>query len=154
MSDQFSESLIERAWQKSGGECECEKELHGQFGRCNKMLLKSYYCDQSSAYGWETHSISGKYLDTVSDIEILCWDSCFPWRLVQPTWTSASPSMGSSSSRLYALFLCGGYFRRRARRGGRAGEISGWVALAIISLHSLGIGDVHLDHRLLAILLP
>ena len=76
MSDQFSESLVERAWRRSGGACECEKIAHGHIGRCNKMLLKSYRSDQSSAYGWETHSISGQHLDTMSDIEILCWDPC------------------------------------------------------------------------------
>ena len=77
MADQFSEYLIERAWKRSGGECECEKEAHGHVGRCNKMLMLSYRSDHSSAYGWEAHSISGQYLDEMSDIEILCWDPCY-----------------------------------------------------------------------------
>ena len=41
------------------------------------MLLKSYRSDQSSAYGWEVYSISGQHLDSMSDIEILCWDPCY-----------------------------------------------------------------------------
>ena len=77
MSDHFSESLIEQAWQRSGGECECWKESHGHIGTCNKMLMKTYRGDRSSAYGWEAYSISGQYLDEMSDIEILCWDPCY-----------------------------------------------------------------------------
>ena len=77
MSDQYSERLVERAWQRSGGQCECERKAHGHIGRCNKMLLKSYRSDQSSAYGWEVYSISGQHLDSMSDIEILCWDPCY-----------------------------------------------------------------------------
>jgi len=76
MADQFSETLVERAFQRSGGRCECEKVAHGHSGRCSKILQKVYRGDSTSAYGWEAHSKSGQYLDMVSDIEILCWDPC------------------------------------------------------------------------------
>ena len=77
MVDQFSESLVERAWQRSGGRCECEKTSHGHIGRCDQMLLKTFRGDRNSGYGWEAHSISKQHLNELSDIEILCWNPCY-----------------------------------------------------------------------------
>lgn len=56
---EFSDELIDRAWARSGGNCECTRVTHGHTGRCNKVLLKSFHGDRYSTYGWEAHSKSG-----------------------------------------------------------------------------------------------
>ena len=76
MAGQFPESIVEQAWVRSGGQCECEGTTHGHTGRCNKILLKSFQGDRDISYGWEAHSITGSHLDTVSDCLILCWEPC------------------------------------------------------------------------------
>ena len=76
MANQFSPILVNRAWQRSRGMCECERKAHGHIRRCNRMLMKTYQGDSNSAFGWEAYSKSGRYLETVSDIEILCWNPC------------------------------------------------------------------------------
>jgi hypothetical protein len=73
---EFSGELIEKAWIRSGGRCECVSTTHNHVGKCYKMLLKSYRRDRKSEFGWEAHSISGLYLDSLSDCEILCLESC------------------------------------------------------------------------------
>lgn len=70
----FSEYIIKKAWERSGGRCECIKTTHGHPRRCNKKLLELYRGDNESEYGWETHSKSGSYLNDLSDCEIICWD--------------------------------------------------------------------------------
>ena len=76
MADQFSDAIVEQAWTRSGGKCECERVTHGHTGRCNKTLLKSFRGDRDSSYGWEPHSKSGLHLDIASDCQILCWNPC------------------------------------------------------------------------------
>jgi len=69
----FSEYIIKEAWLRSGGKCECTRQIHGHVGRCGKRLLEIYRGDMDSESGWEARSKSGSYTD-VSDCEILCWD--------------------------------------------------------------------------------
>jgi len=73
---EFSEDVVEQAWTRSGGYCECTRTTHGHIGRCNKVLLKSNRGDRDDPFGWEAHSISGLHKDSVSDCEILCWKKC------------------------------------------------------------------------------
>lgn len=73
---EFSEKLIERAWIRSGGRCECTRKNHIHIGKCYRMLLKSFRGDRKSEFGWEAYSISGRYLGSLSDCEILYLDSC------------------------------------------------------------------------------
>jgi len=76
MADRFSDWLIERAWIRSGGKCECQRTKHVHWGRCNKALARSSQGDRDSSYGWEAHSKSGLHLDSLTDCEILCWNPC------------------------------------------------------------------------------
>ena len=73
---EFTDELVEQAWARAGGVCECECATHGHLGRCGKALLKPYRDDRYSFFGWEAHSKSGRYMDSLSDCEILCWDPC------------------------------------------------------------------------------
>ena len=70
----FPESIVEKAWERSAGYCECTRIIHEHEGKCNKVLLKNKRRDKDSLYGWEAHSIGGRVLKSLSDCEILCWD--------------------------------------------------------------------------------
>ena len=74
---EFSETLIEKAWARSEGICECELEGHNHKGRCRNTLIKSHRGDRYSYFAWEAHSKSGYYLDSLDDCEILCWEPCY-----------------------------------------------------------------------------
>jgi hypothetical protein len=73
----FSDEIVEQAWKRSGGTCECENENHGHTGRCGKTLLRAFRSDRFSYFGWEVHSKSGQYMDSLDDCEILCIDPCY-----------------------------------------------------------------------------
>jgi hypothetical protein len=70
----FSDQIVERAWKRSGGVCECTREKHADRGVCKQKLNKDQRGDKDSPHGWEAHSISGLYKNIASDCEILCWD--------------------------------------------------------------------------------
>ena len=76
MAEQFSDWIVEKAWIRAEGKCECTRTTHEHWGRCNKALSKGSRGDRDSTYGWEAHSKSGSHLDTLSDCEILCWKPC------------------------------------------------------------------------------
>lgn len=76
MAGEFSESIIEQAWVRSGGKCECDEVGHGHTGRHNRTVLKVYHGDRYSEYGWEAHSVSTRHLDSLSDCKIYCWEPC------------------------------------------------------------------------------
>lgn len=73
----FSEAIIEKAWARSGGICECQREGHNHKNRCRNPLIKSHRGDKLSYFGWEAHSKSGYYLDSLDDCEILCLEPCY-----------------------------------------------------------------------------
>ena len=73
----FSEDIIEQAWARARGICECEHEGHGHLGQCGKTLLKSFRGDKFSYFGWEANSKSGHHKDELTDCEIMCIDPCF-----------------------------------------------------------------------------
>jgi hypothetical protein len=70
----FPESVVEYAWSRSRGRCECRRVSHGHDNvRCNKILMwRNRGLEGIGA--WEAHhkSISGG--DGLSNCEILCWD--------------------------------------------------------------------------------
>ncbi len=76
MGEQFPESIIEQAWVRSGGKCECDETGHEHTGKHNRMVLKTFHGDRHSDYGWEAHSVSGLHLDSLSDCKIYCWNPC------------------------------------------------------------------------------
>ena len=75
----FSNETIEKAWERSGGYCECRRVACGHSasytGQCTQRLLKYRRGDDSSAYGWEAHhrtAVSKGGSDSLSNCEILC----------------------------------------------------------------------------------
>jgi len=67
----FPTSIVDQAWNKSGGQCECTRTGHGHSGRCSRELLKVRR-GVESPYGWETHHKTVGCDDTLSNCEVLC----------------------------------------------------------------------------------
>ena len=86
----FSNQMVDRAWQRSGGFCECAWPLHMHEGRCNRVLFKFLKGDLTSEWGWEVHSKTGGY-KTLSDSEVLC-THCYNVRVSQETADTAAPA--------------------------------------------------------------
>ncbi|MGA2367909.1 MAG: hypothetical protein ABSF74_05000 [Dehalococcoidia bacterium] len=69
----FSESVVSQAWNRSHGKCGCPHLAHDH-GRnpCTRPVSWEAIGREGNG-GWQARSTSGKYLDTPSDCEILCW---------------------------------------------------------------------------------
>ena len=74
---EFPESVVEKAWSRSGGRCECTRARHGHSGRCNRLLLKSARGNRDDPLGWEAHHSISSGGETLSNCEILCWNPCY-----------------------------------------------------------------------------
>lgn len=69
----FPESVIDQAWERADGACECKRTSHGHGPICGKNLIRSN--PGRAGYGaWEAHHIDSSGPDTLSNCEILCWD--------------------------------------------------------------------------------
>jgi hypothetical protein len=75
MSGQVSRNIIDEAWKRSGGYCECTLTSHDHEGRCKKLICK-FFRGEADELGWEVHSLSGKPLDDISDNIVMC-SGCF-----------------------------------------------------------------------------
>jgi hypothetical protein len=69
----FSDSLVERCWNRSGGCCQCTRKGHDHGDICNKLLTKQRQGRRDDESAWEAHSRSGLFLHTMQDCEIFCW---------------------------------------------------------------------------------
>ena len=70
----FSEEVVERAWRRAGGRCECRRKTHGHYYvRCNKQLVWKNRGREGRGC-WEAHHRSSSGGDGLSNCEILCWD--------------------------------------------------------------------------------
>ena len=67
----FSSQVVDQAWLRSVGFCECKQVSHHHNGRCNRVLFKFLRGKLESEWGWEAHSKSGSYID-LADCEIMC----------------------------------------------------------------------------------
>jgi hypothetical protein len=69
----FSDDVVEQAWGRAGGKCECTRTTHGHWGRCNTPLL--WAARGREGWGaWEAHHIDGNpNNDFLTNCEILCW---------------------------------------------------------------------------------
>lgn len=67
----FSDSIVQQAWQRAGGKCECERTSCGHTGKCSKQLTQGFQ-GWELAGGWEAHHITAGGQDTLSNCEILC----------------------------------------------------------------------------------
>lgn len=80
----FSNEIVDGAWKRSGGKCECTRPRHGHTGRCNQPLQATAKADMASSYGWKVNSVSGVYKNLLADCEILCI-KCFKAVTETPT---------------------------------------------------------------------
>lgn len=71
----FSDYTVMKAWERSGGRCECERSSHGHSGRCTQKLMLNQRGNDNSIYGWEAHhkiAVARGGSDVLSNCEILC----------------------------------------------------------------------------------
>jgi len=70
----FAENVLEQAWKRSGGKCECRRWTHNHnVVRCGQPLV--FFNRGQEAQGrWEPHRIDRKGDDSLVNCEILCWD--------------------------------------------------------------------------------
>ena len=73
MFEAFTDRVIERCWEWTGGYCQCAKYGHGHKGECHQLLDKQKRAYRDGESAWEAVSISGLYLDAMSDCQIICW---------------------------------------------------------------------------------
>ena len=70
----FPENVVEQAWKRSGGKCECKRWTHNyNYTKCDTQLVSAIR-GQEGQGRWEAHRINRKGDDTLSNCEILCWD--------------------------------------------------------------------------------
>jgi hypothetical protein len=67
----FSNETILKAWEESGGRCECREKHNHPYGRCPKILVFGNR-GRSGRGCWEAHHISPNGGDRLSNCEILC----------------------------------------------------------------------------------
>lgn len=73
----FSKSVVEEAWKRSQGRCECERKSCGHSERCPQILKWEQRGNDDSPYGWEAHHITAQAKggeDILSNCQILCID--------------------------------------------------------------------------------
>lgn len=70
----FPAEVVEAAWKRAGGRCECRRKSHGhRYVRCNKQLVWNNRGREGRG-AWEAHHLVKGRGDTLSNCEILCWD--------------------------------------------------------------------------------
>jgi len=73
----FSQTVVDAAWKRAGGKCECNRSTHGHSGRCEKLLSYENRGKEGTRGAWEAHhivSVAAGGSDTLSNCEILCLD--------------------------------------------------------------------------------
>lgn len=72
----FPTQVVEAAWNRSGGRCECKRPAHShQHGRCGEKLRFEMRGGKKRG-AWEAHKIDAFVGDVLSNCEIVCLD-CF-----------------------------------------------------------------------------
>lgn len=71
----FSDSVVDQAWTRSGGRCECTLTGHGHSERCGHELLRDRRGAEPS-YCWEAHKKVAGGDDSLDNCEILCHQCC------------------------------------------------------------------------------
>jgi hypothetical protein len=70
----FSDNIIELAWKRAGGKCECKRWAHKHVPvRCGKELVFANRGREGQGR-WEAHKVSPKVADTLYNCEIICAD--------------------------------------------------------------------------------
>lgn len=71
----FPDKIIEQAWERANGRCECERKTCGHTYKCNRQLSRNARGDDDSPYGWEAHhktAVENGGDNSLSNCEILC----------------------------------------------------------------------------------
>ena len=70
----FSDEVVEGAWRRADGRCECRRKTHDHlYVRCNKHLVWQNRGREGRG-AWEAHHKSIFHGDGFSNCEILCWN--------------------------------------------------------------------------------
>ena len=79
--------VVDQAWARSGGQCECTTPSHGHSERCSHKLLRERR-GADPHYWWQAHKKVTGSDDTLNNCEILC-HGCFKQTQNQKTldWT-------------------------------------------------------------------
>ena len=71
----FNSTVVQEAWNRSGGTCECRRVNHKHlYVRCNKQLVWKNRGSTDQRGCWEAHHVVAGGDDIVSNCEILCCD--------------------------------------------------------------------------------
>lgn len=69
----FPDSIIQEAWKRAGGVCECKRFEHNHANyRCSNVISLSEQ-GKSNERGWDVHHVEKGAGDTLENCEILCW---------------------------------------------------------------------------------
>ena len=70
----FTENVVEQAWKRAGGKCECKRWTHNHsVVRCGKELVFANRAKEGQGR-WEARRVEPSGGDTLSNCEILCAD--------------------------------------------------------------------------------
>lgn len=69
MAKPFSQGVIDQAWSKAGGRCECVENCHSRTRRCNRILDPQ---NKRVSETWEAHHINSNGEAIASNCKILC----------------------------------------------------------------------------------
>jgi 5-methylcytosine-specific restriction endonuclease McrA len=69
----FAQSVVDQAFDSSGGRCECTRATHPHgSNRCTTRLQRANRGRELPG-GWEAHHRTAGGPDTLSNCQILCW---------------------------------------------------------------------------------
>lgn len=68
----FSDWVIREAWERAGGQCECNRRTHRHFYTPCGRVLKWQARGEEVEGGWEARYVNMLDGDTVSNCEIVC----------------------------------------------------------------------------------
>ncbi len=65
----FPQSVIDSAWARANGKCECTENCHSIFNRCNKKLDPN---NKVPSMQWHAHHVNSNGDSVLSNCKILC----------------------------------------------------------------------------------
>ena len=78
----FPKDIVEQAWKRASGKCECKRWAHKHtLVRCGKDLVFASRGKEEQGR-WEAHRVSPRFGDTLYNGEILCAD-CYKQALYE-----------------------------------------------------------------------
>jgi len=74
MLTEFPLDVVEAAWARARGHCECRRKSHGPPMRCNKQLVWKNRGRGTGRGCWEANHVNSNRPGSLSNCEILCWE--------------------------------------------------------------------------------